>query len=301
MAWPVGTACASKAGPKVHRIAGGLTTMLQASVPPTQAADLPRAIGSVKLSSKVVNGKSVIDGLRTSGASRVAFPRRADAVEAIQINTSGGVTGGDRFTTSARAGTNSQLVLTTQAAERAYASLSDTAKISTHLEGEPGSRLHWLPQELIVFDQVSLDRRLEVNLAEGAEAVIVEPILFGRRAMGETRISGTFQDRITLRRNGTAIYRDRFALVGDISEQLDRPAVGRGMAALASAFYIGPRAEALLPQVRAHLPGAGGASLLDNGILVIRLLEQDGFLLRKTLVPVLEALTDATLPKTWSL
>ena len=73
------------------------------------------------------------------------------------------------------------------------------------------------------------------------------------------------------------------------------------MTAVASALYFGTKAEALLPKIRGLLPKTGGASLVRPDLLAIRLLAKDSFLLRSSLVPVLECLTDATLPKTWSL
>ncbi|GGH37929.1 urease accessory protein [Cribrihabitans marinus] len=253
------------------------------------------------LSAKCHAGRNGIDRFRTSGATKVVFPRRADAVEAIMLNTSGGLTGGDRFQADARAGPDSQLVLTTQAAERAYRSQSGTARIRTRLSAAEGATLHWLPQEMIVFDGAALDRRLDLDVAGGAEAVLVEPVIFGRRAMGETRVSGVFRDRITVTRGGTPLYCDRIDLSGLMSARLCRPAIARGLTALASALYIGPRAEALLRLVREILPRTGGASLVAPDFLTIRLLAEDSYLLRQTLVPVLECLTRSVLPKFWSL
>jgi urease accessory protein len=255
----------------------------------------------MRLSTKDRDGHSSIDEFRTSGATKAAFPRRQDAVEAIILNTSGGLTGGDRFETLASAGPNSRLVLTTQAAERAYRSLTGPARVSTRLKAAKGAVLHWLPQELIVFDGCALDRRLDIELDAGAEAILVEPVVFGRRAMGETNLSGSFRDQITFRRNGAPLYWDRINLNGPISEHLDRPAIAGGMTALASAFYVGPKAEALLSLVRQHLPKTGGASLVAPDLLTIRLLAEDSFLLRRTLVPLLECLTHTPLPKSWSL
>lgn len=253
------------------------------------------------LSAKCRDGEPAIDRFRTSGATKVAFPRCTNAVEAVTLNTSGGLTGGDRFDASAAAGPDSHLILTTQAAERAYRSQSGAARVRTRLAAAEGATLHWLPQELIVFDGASLDRRLDVEVADGTEAVLVEPVVFGRRAMGETVISGVFRDRITLRREGKLIYWDHIDLAGRISAQLDRPAVAQGMTALASTIYFGPRAEALLPIVRRALPATGGASLVCPSLLIIRVLAEDSFLLRQTLVPVVERLTNTTLPKSWSL
>ena len=267
----------------------------------SRAASIPRSLGSLKLSTKMCRGESAIDRLRTSGATKVAFPRRIDAIEAIILNTSGGLTGGDRFEASAIAGRQTRLVLTTQAAERAYRSRSGLARVSTRLDIDDGATLHWLPQELIVFDGAAIERRLDINVAPLAEALIVEPIVFGRLAMGETRISGTFRDRITLIKGGTPIYRDRIDLSGPITHRLDRPATAGGMSAVATVLYYGSAAELHLPQLRALLPSSAGVSIVAPGLLILRLLAEDAFLLRKSLVPILERLSGSGLPKSWSL
>ncbi len=275
--------------------------MAQAQPASQDASDVPRAVGTIALSSKSRAGRSHIDRFRTSGASKVTFPRRTDALEGIFLNTSGGLTGGDKFSASFTAGAHSNLVLSTQAAERGYRSHSGPAQVRTQLTVETDASLHWLPQELIAFDGINLDRQLDIEMAEGAELVAVEAVVFGRRAMGETRIKGQLNDRITLRQNGTVVYWDKIALKGAISQQLERPAIAAGMTALASVLYVGPRAQALLPKIRDTLPATGGASLVTPDVLTIRVLAQDSFLMRQTLVPLLHRLTDTTLPRSWSL
>ncbi|WP_421997548.1 urease accessory protein UreD [Roseovarius confluentis] len=263
---------------------------------------LPRAVGGLQVSSKMRDGHSWIDGLHSAGCARAVFPRRKDAVEAIVVNTSGGLTGGDRFDIDARAGRDSRLVMTTQAAERAYRSSGGRAHVRTRLAVEAGAAMYWLPQELLVFDGAALDRRLEVDLSEkAAEFVMAEPIVLGRTAMGEVVNDATFLDRISVRRGGQPVYEDRLALTGDIPALLAQAATAGGMHAMASALYVGPRAEALLEKVRGFLPSTGGASLLRPDTLVVRVLAQDGFLLRTVLCPVLEALSGATLPRSWRL
>ncbi|MBJ3763783.1 urease accessory protein UreD [Maribius pontilimi] len=275
--------------------------MTHAFLASSKATAAPRSLGALKLSTKRVGERSAIDRFRTSGSTKVAFPRRADAVEAIVLNTAGGLTGGDRFELSAQAGPGSHLVVTTQAAERAYRSQSGVARIRTHLSVADGAVLHWLPQELIVFDGASIDRQLDVDLDPGATLVLVESMVFGRRAMGETVTQGRVRDTIAIRRNDAPIYWDRVDLGGNIAERLARPALGAGLGALATVLCCGPHAEACLPRIRALLPETGGASLVADDVLSIRLLAEDSFLLRRALVPVLEVLTATHLPKSWSL
>lgn len=262
---------------------------------------LPRAKGTLRVASKLRDGQSALDRLHSAGCARALFTRRTDALEAIVVNTSGGLTGGDRFDIEATAGAGSRLIMTTQAAERAYRSTSGRARVRAKLQVEAGAALCWLPQELLVFDGAALDRRLEVEIGDAAEFIMAEPVVFGRLTMGETVTQADFIDRVSVRRGDRPLYEDRVALGGDIPARLEQAAVAAGMTAMASALYVGRLAESLLPMVRAMLPATGGASLLRSDVLVVRMLARDGFELRRTLCPVLETLSNAALPRSWRL
>ncbi len=264
--------------------------------------DQPRAIGAAKVSAKYRDGGSHIGDLRQSGALRVLFPRLKEHVEAVLINTAGGITGGDRFRIDACAGENSRLTLTTQAAERAYrAQAGQTGALVTHLKAAEGSVLHWLPQETILYEGAALQRSLRADLAPGARFLMVEPVLFGRRAMGEELHDASFTDRVDIRRAGTPLYRDGLSLSGDIAAHLDRPAIAGGARAMANLVWVAPEAEGALDGLRDLIGACGGASLLRPGLLVARLLAEDGYALRRALLPCLDRLTGNTLPQSWRL
>lgn len=253
------------------------------------------------LSSKARGAVSAIDRLRMQGCMKALFPRRADGVEAIVINTSGGLTGGDHLTLDARAGTGSRLVLTTQAAERAYRSASGWARVETRLTVEAGARLDWLPQELILFEGARLDRSLTVEMAADARLLLVEPVIFGRFAMGEVLHDAGLRDRIEVRRAGVPLYFDAVRMEGDLAAKMARAAIGGGAGAMACMVYVGPEAEGMVNAVRAVLPATGGASLLRPDVMVARVLAEDGFALRQCLLPALDRLSGGGLPISWRL
>lgn len=262
----------------------------------------PRAKGGVVLSSKRRGSVSVIDHLHQSGCLRALFPRGGTSLDAVLINTSGGVTGGDNIAVSATVGAGSALTLTTQAAERAYrAQPGQIGRIATRLSVAEGGYLNWLPQEFLLFDGCNLDRSLNVALAGDARALLVEPVVFGRTAMGETLGDITFRDRISVTRDGMPLYLDGVAIGGDAAAQLARPAVGHGMTAMASFVYVAPDALARIQAVRALLPATGGVTLLADDVLVGRIVAADSYLLRCALIPVLERLSGAAVPRTWRL
>jgi len=75
-----------------------------------------------------------------------------------------------------------------------------------------------------------------------------------------------------------------------------------GKVAFATVLYTGPLCEALLPKVRAALGDSLGGASQWNGKLVARLAAEDGYTLRKSLIPVISVLRGgASVPKVWNL
>lgn len=265
-------------------------------------ADQPRAVGAARVSSQLKTGKTRLANLRQSGSLKLLFPRKTSDLEAVIINTAGGITGGDRFSIAAEAGDNSQMTLTTQAAERIYrAQPGQIARMDTRLRVGTRARLNWMPQETILYNHCAFQRRLTADLAEDAELLVVEPLVFGRIAMGEVLSQAHFLDRIDIRRCGRRLYYDAVKLDGDVTAKLARPAVANGAQSMANLIFIAPDAERHLTFIRETLPDTGGVSLIGPDLLVMRLLAEDSFVLRKSLLPILDRLTDNGLPLCWRL
>ena len=209
-----------------------------------QLASQPRARGAVRLASKPRDGQSVLARLHQSGSLKLLFPRSAGPhMQAVLVNTAGGVTGGDRLSVAAQAARETTLTLTTQAAERAYkAQQGETAHIRNHLTVESDASLHWVPQETILFQNAALNRRLTVDLGGTARLLCCEALIFGRMAMGERITSAHLRDEIRITRAGLPLFLDSFTLSGDIAAHLSRPTVAAGARAIASVIYIAPDA-----------------------------------------------------------
>ena len=250
---------------------------------------------------KLRNGKTVLDGFRQSGSMKCLFPRLPrSAFETVLVNTAGGVTGGDDFSFAGYAGQGTQLTVTTQACERAYrAQPGQTGTVRNSLRVASKARINWLPQETILFDQSSLNRKLAVEMAPDATLLLVEPLVLGRAAMGETVNDATLKDRIDIRRDGTPLYLDALRLEGDVTAHLANPFIANGAGAMASVVYVANNAEAHLNTLRDLLPDTAGASLLQPDVLFMRVLAEDSFVLRKSLIPALTFLNKAPLPRCW--
>ena len=124
--------------------------------------------------------------MHEAGSLRVRFPNTQGGLEAVIVNTGGGMTGGDDFTIDIDVADGADLVAGTAAAEKIYRSTGPDTAMNVRLAVGAGARLAWLPQETILFDRARLKRRIDVDLAEGATLVMAEAVLFGRAAMGET-------------------------------------------------------------------------------------------------------------------
>nr|WP_255723259.1 urease accessory protein UreD [Thalassobius sp. Cn5-15] len=241
--------------------------------------------------------------MQTSGCLKLLFPQIRDgALTAVQLNTAGGITGGDQLDFTAEAEAGSHLRLTTQAAERIYRSPDQTAgRVTTYLRAERGARLDWLPQETILFDHSALHRCLHVDLTADARFLMVEPLVFGRAAMGEVLRQVLLRDQVRIRREGHLIYADGLRFGGDLHTQMQRMAIGGGAGAMATALLVAPEAEceALQNSLRPMLPDTAGISRLTPDVLVLRAMAEDSFILRRDLIPALTLMNGADLPRTW--
>lgn len=267
-------------------------------------AALQRAAGEGRILTKLRDHASALDVLYQSGCGKIRTPRtHGHWLEAVLINTSGGLTGGDRLAWSASAAAGTHLVVTTQACERIYRSESGVARIKTRLEAAEGARLDWLPQETILFEGAALERTLEVDLAGDATFLGVEAVILGREAHGEDARFAAIGDRWQVRRGGRLVHAEATRLEAGDDIARDNPALLGEARAFGTLCYIAgdcDRKLGLLKSLLADRPGAGVSRIGDK--LVLRALARSGFHLRTLLMPAVAALSGAgALPRLWSL
>ncbi len=264
------------------------------------AFDLPkmqRARGEVRVAAKLRAGKTVLDRLYQRGSAKARVPK-GDGFEVVLLNTAGGVTGGDHFQTNIVTADDTTMTATTQTAERIYRSAGGKGRIETRIDIGHAARVDWLPQETILFDGGRLRRSLSVDMSEDATFLAIEPLVFGRTAMGETVDDGFISDQWRVRRGGELVYADALRVDGQIAATLRADAALAGACACASLLYCAPDAEDQIDAVRAALLDDGGASTW-NGLLVARLVARDGATLRKTLQRVVSILRPGAMPRVW--
>jgi urease accessory protein len=239
--------------------------------------------------------------LHESGSLRVRFPSpEAEGLSAVFVNTAGGVAGGDRFDIDITAGEDTALTLTTAAAEKIYRATDRPAELAISLRLASGAKLAWLPQETILFDRAKVSRRIDIDVADRASLLLCEMVVFGRAAMGERMMQGSFVDRWRVRLGGKLVYAETVRLEGDIGDKLARPAIGKGAAAIATALIV-PGDQALVERIREAADNFGGEVGLSawNGFAMARFCAQDAARLRADMVAVLSRAGGPPLPRLW--
>ena len=273
---------------------------------PASLPDLPalqRARGCARIAVRAEAGRTRLARLFQDGCGKIRLPKdaRATGLEAVLINTAGGVTGGDRLEWDAEAGDGARLTLTTQACEKIYRARDGVAEVRTILTLGEDARLDWLPQETILFDGGALRRSLEADLAPGARLLAAEAVVLGRTAMDETVRAGALSDRWRIRREGRLVFADDLRLDGPIADLAAKAPLLAGARAFASLLLVADDAARFLAPLRATLGPLGGASAFD-GKLFARVVASDGFELRRVLMPALAVLRDGEpLPRVWSI
>lgn len=264
---------------------------------------MQRARGAGRLVTKLGDGATRLAELYQDGCAKIRLPKtHGPSLQAVLINTAGGLTGGDQMAWEVDAAADCNVVVTTQAAERVYKSTGANATVRTHLTVGSGAHLDWLPQETILFGQSRLRRSLEVDLAAGASFTGIECVLLGRQAMGEAARDAVLRDDWRVRVDGHLVHAEATWLDGSALAR-DSLSLLNGAVAFATLIYVGADIARRLLAVRALLPSDAriGCSA-SNGRLVVRALANSGMGLRKLMTPLIAELSGAgSLPRLWTI
>jgi urease accessory protein len=262
-----------------------------------------RARGMIDASFGPGRNGTTIHSLKESGGYRLKFPH-APICEAIIVNTGGGMAGGDHLNVRLNLGKNAQVMCSTQSAEKIYRSDGAVSVIENRLQLADQAHLVWLPQETILFDRARLRRQLNVNMSSSAQFLACEILVLGRHAMGETLQDAELVDHWDIFRDEHLVYAERLRLQGDLQKHLKRKAVGGGARAIATLLYVSQNAESRLDDLRNFMSQnpedctEWGASAW-NGLLCLRALSSNPFVLRRVMALCLTYLNQNPLPRVW--
>ncbi len=259
-----------------------------------------RIRASALVSFKNDGKRTRIDRLYQHASAKIRFPKSyGNSLEAVLVNTAGGLTGGDRINWNVVLGEHTDVVATTQACEKAYRSDTGAATVQSSLSVARDSKLHWLPQETILYNGSFLKRHMNVELARDAEFFAIESAVLGREAMGEVPNRVCMKDRWRINRNGVLVFADNFHLAHDC----DTLAQMNGNRVVATLLYVTNEDDETLTQLGNQLAQLAQGTVSGfsgfNGLLTGRMVCDSTYQLRKALVPVLERLRGANLPQVW--
>lgn len=249
--------------------------------------DLPASVrvdARLELGVERNGGETRIASRIEAGAFRFRFPRtHGHPPEAVTVNIAGGLAGGDRVSTEITAGEGASISLTSAAAERIYRSAHDTTQLAARLMVKDDATVLWLPQETILHNGSSVQRRFEIDLMRRARLLFAEMLYFGRRAAGEVYDRGSLRESWRLRVSGQLVLADETRMEAEIGSPYTHPAALGLHVAMASVIFACEDAGEALEPIRALLDDEGevesGATCL-GALVLIRLLAPDAARLR---------------------
>lgn len=242
--------------------------------------------------------------LHQSGSAKAMLPRiHGPAPEVVFLNTAGGLTGGDRMRFAVTLEAGARATATTQTAERAYAASSGVAGLEVALTLGAGAALDWLPQETILFQRSALARETRVALTGDARLLMVETVILGRKAMGETLTDIAFADRRSVTRDGRPVLVEPVEITATDLAGAGQAAGLNDAIALSTLALVAPGAEDALGALRGSLRSEGVAAHASawDGKCVARFMAADPAPLRRALAAAITTLRGGPLPRVWQL
>lgn len=242
-----------------------------------------------------------LDRRHQPGSAKAFLHPGASGPEVVFLNTSGGLTGGDRLSYALDLGPGCRATATTQTAERAYRSTGGAARVTVRHRLGPGAHLDWLPQETILFDASQLQRETVIDLGPGATCLMLEAVVLGRAAMGETVTRLHLRDIRRILREGRPVHVEPLHL--STPALTAGPAILNGARAFATLVMVAPGAAEAVTRVREVLdePGVAGGTSGFDGRLAIRLMAGDGWPLRRQILRLLAVLRPGPPPRVWQI
>ena len=249
-----------------------------------------------------IGAPSRLTDLFQDGALRARLPRPSPGapLEAVMINTSGGMTGGDRYEIEVDVEAGASGTLVGQACEKIYRSAGGDADLDVRLRVAEGAQLHWLPQPAILFNGSAFRRRLSIELAPGARFFGLEASVLGRAAMGESVSSLRLREDWRVRADGALAWASatRLDLPGD---DLAGAATLGGGNAFASFLCADGDPDAVIERFRAiadDVHGQMGATRVGD-LVTAALVAPDSRHLMQDLSTIIHHVTGTAVPRLW--
>ena len=238
-----------------------------------------------------------------SGCSKILIPNNyKDNNELVFINTAGGITCDDKIKAKLNLD-DSNISLSTQAAEKIYAGIGNEASIDIDISLK-NSNLYWLPKELILFNRSKLKRRINVDLDDKSNLFFCETSIFGRKAMSEQIQNISYSDIWKIFINSKMKHVESINMSHNAMHNLNNKFTLNNHAAISTILVFGPLVESIkndLTKIVETIDNVNCELSMWDNKLIIRSIANDNYELKKTLNFILENIIYDKLPKSWYL
>ena len=254
-----------------------------------------------KIDVKIINNQ--VNKFYQSGSAKVFYPKCYNEFnELVLVNTAGGITSGDLFIYNIDI-QKSKIFVTTQTAERAYKGYENSGQIKVNLSIDNDSSLFWIPQELILFNNCNLNRKIDVNLNTDSNFLLSETTIFGRTAMNENLEKGFFFDNWRIHVEDKLIHAEALSLSGDIKNILSGLATAQNNVSICNIFLYGKdflKNELHLIKTIESFDMNYIAYSSWNDKMLIRIIAKDAYYLKNIQKKILLCVSNNTIPKVWN-
>jgi urease accessory protein len=220
---------------------------------------------------------------------KALYPEGPDICHAVIIHPPGGIAGGDQLSFEISLNEGSHAVLTTPAATKWYKSPNQRSSQTIHIILKGESRLDWLPQENLFFNAARADSTFRLEVAPESTAIGWEMMMLGRQASNESWNEGSLRLSTQITRpSGELLWVDR-TLLKAASNLLEAPQALAGFKIYGLLWAVGSGCtQTLAEEIATSLPFnrelRAGATCLQNGVLLLRVLSQRIEPLRQLLI-----------------
>ena len=192
-----------------------------------------------KLEVKIKNNELL--KLFQQGSLKALLPNFHENLQQLMmINTAGGITSGDEFDSRIDLD-NSNICVSTQAAEKIYSGFGDPAKVDININISNKGNLFWLPKELILFNNCNLKRKFNINLSKDSNLFLCESIVFGRTSMNEILNSGFFSDLWKIYYDKKLVHTEALNTDGFNKELLKSQSILNSNCAISTIILVGKK------------------------------------------------------------
>jgi urease accessory protein UreH len=238
--------------------------------------------GRLELGFVCRNGRTVLAEAYAEPPFRVGrWFAEGEGLHMIVASSAPGVFGHDRLQQIVRVGRGARVRLTSQSAMQVHPSPDGaTAHLHSSYLVEDGAHLHcdWHP--LIPFAEARIDQRIDINIAGGGCLHWSDALMSGRQARGERWKFVSLAHELTVSRDGSLEYLERYRIEPNEVNVPRRWAAGDASylgTTLMSGRPIQPgTAERLHIELGRFAGVRAAADLLDERVLLVRLVSALG-------------------------